>query len=59
MRYKHFHTAGMRTTSSHIKRFVFIKIHFCGYNLDLPQQLVANSNHFIFLFRIAIVQTVH
>ena len=35
-----------------------MKIHFVGYNLDLLQQLVIKSNHFIFLFRIATVQTV-
>jgi len=35
-----------------------MKIHFLGYNLDLLQQLVIKSNHFIFLFRIATVQSV-
>jgi len=59
MRYKHFHNVGIRTTSSHIKQCVFMKIHFCDCNLDLLQQLVANSNRFIFVFRIAIVETVH
>ena len=42
---KPIHTTAIRT-SSHIQQFVFIKIPFLGYSLDLLQQLVINSNHY-------------